>query len=139
MGAPELPTIDYVVEVFQCGVNRTLEVDLVPPDSLTPLRVNDLLLEIDGKSMSTVDQLRAHFELMYRGSSANGRRLSTAALPSTISVSLLRGTEFVMVDVPLPRSCGAATTTRSQSPAAASVVSHDDVGSMSTSDAICVN
>lgn len=114
--------MDYVVEVFKCGVNRTLEVDLVPPDSETPLQVNDLLLEVDGKSMSTVDQLRAYFELMYR---AAGRRVP-AAVPPTTSVSLLRGTEFLVIDVPLPRTCGGGGShagTRSQSPAIPPAVS----------------
>jgi hypothetical protein len=115
----EAPSIDYVVEVFKCGVNRTLEVDVVPADSDTPLRPNDLLLEVDGKSMSTVDQLRAHFELMYR--SHGGRRAPPVPPPMT-TVSLLRGTEFLVIDIPLPRTCGggaciSAAGTRSQSPA----------------------
>ncbi|CUG91588.1 Hypothetical protein, putative [Bodo saltans] len=132
----DIPSIDYVVEVFQCSVNRTLEVDMVPTESSTPLRVNDLLLEVDGKSMSTVDQLRAYLELMYRG--AAGRRMSISALPAATSVSLLRGTEFLVIDVPLPRTCGGGIAARSVSPSGASVATlNDELGS--TSEPIFVN
>lgn len=132
----DIPSIDYVVEVFQCSVNRTLEVDMVPTASSTPLRVNDLLLEVDGKSMSTVDQLRAYLELMYRG--AAGRRMSISALPAATSVSLLRGTEFLVIDVPLPRTCGGGIAARSVSPSGASVATlNDELGS--TSEPIFVN
>jgi hypothetical protein len=108
---------------------------MVPADSSTPLRENDLLLEVDGKSMSTVDQLRAYLEFLYRG--AAGRRTSISALPSDTSVSLLRGTEFLVIDVPLPRTCGGVAA-RSVSPSAASVVTlNDELGS--TTEPIAVN
>lgn len=116
---PEQTAADYASRVLRCVINRSLEVDSVPDPSLTPLRERDLILELDGASIATLEHLRLHFENIYSGkkqsSSSSGRVSGTLGGTNTVSVSLLRGNEYVELVLELPRHDVALSTASSRS------------------------